>query len=144
MNELDVKELFVPGLPATAGSHKSFKGRIVHDSARTKTWMDAVAWCAIKKYGRCCCTTNPVGIRVVFCLPRPKGHLKKNGDLRPSAPPCHITRPDLDKMVRAVQDALTGVLYRDDNQVIRIEARKMYAPASEACGVHIWVKNGEE
>lgn len=37
-----------------------------------------------------------------------------------------ITAPDLDKLTRAVLDALTNTLYRDDRQVTRIEASKYY------------------
>ena len=37
-----------------------------------------------------------------------------------------VTGPDLDKLTRAVLDALTGVLYNDDRQVVKIEAFKQY------------------
>lgn len=43
-------------------------------------------------------------------------------------------RPDLDKLIRAVLDGLTGVAYEDDQQVIRITAQKAYG---ETEGVHI-------
>jgi crossover junction endodeoxyribonuclease RusA len=36
------------------------------------------------------------------------------------------TPPDLDKVGRALMDALTGVVYRDDAQVIRLDAGKSY------------------
>jgi Holliday junction resolvase RusA-like endonuclease len=39
-------------------------------------------------------------------------------------------RPDLDKLVRAVLDALTGVCYLDDSQVTRIEAEKNFDPVT--------------
>ncbi len=35
-------------------------------------------------------------------------------------------KPDLDKLVRAVLDGLTGVVYEDDSQVILISASKTY------------------
>lgn len=34
--------------------------------------------------------------------------------------------PDLDKLIRAVLDGLTGVAYEDDSQVILIQATKTY------------------
>ena len=34
--------------------------------------------------------------------------------------------PDLDKLIRAVLDGLTGVAYEDDGQVVQIEAQKLY------------------
>lgn len=35
-------------------------------------------------------------------------------------------KPDLDKLIRAVLDALTGIAYTDDSQVVRILAQKSY------------------
>lgn len=37
-----------------------------------------------------------------------------------------VVKPDLDKLVRATGDALTGVIYHDDAQVVEITARKLY------------------
>ena len=39
----------------------------------------------------------------------------------------HTVKPDLDKLVRAVKDALKHVLWKDDAQVIELVARKGYA-----------------
>ena len=36
--------------------------------------------------------------------------------------------PDLDKLVRAVLDALTGIAYLDDKQVVAIAARRTLLP----------------
>jgi crossover junction endodeoxyribonuclease RusA len=38
------------------------------------------------------------------------------------------TRPDIDKLARAVLDALTGVLYHDDAQVVDLHLSKIWAP----------------
>ena len=35
--------------------------------------------------------------------------------------------PDLDKLIRAVLDSLSGIAYIDDSQVVEIIARKSYA-----------------
>lgn len=66
-------------------------------------------------------------LAVSFTLPRPKNHHGVSGavkdrfiDLRPT------TTPDVDKLARAVLDALTGVLYRDDSQVVELHASKSY------------------
>jgi Holliday junction resolvase RusA-like endonuclease len=49
--------------------------------------------------------------------------------------------PDLDKLVRAVLDALTGIAYLDDKQVVAINARRTLlgpdALASDREGVTI-------
>lgn len=38
----------------------------------------------------------------------------------------HNSRPDIDNLLKAVQDALNGVLYRDDSIITEISARKYY------------------
>lgn len=37
-----------------------------------------------------------------------------------------FVRPDLDKLCRAVLDALTGVAFKDDQQVTKLYAEKIY------------------
>lgn len=60
-----------------------------------------------------------VRLAVVFFLPRPKS--------LPLKVKHHTKKPDLDKLARAVKDALKGVLWQDDSQVVDLVARKAYA-----------------
>lgn len=62
--------------------------------------------------------TGPVCLTLVFCLRRPRSARK--------AEHWPATRPDIDKLQRAVLDALTGVAYRDDGQVAMIIAEKAW------------------
>jgi Holliday junction resolvase RusA-like endonuclease len=39
----------------------------------------------------------------------------------------HTTKPDLDKLVRATLDPMTGIIFDDDSRVACIEAAKHYA-----------------
>lgn len=76
-------------------------------------------------------TREAVAVALRFGLPRPKGHwgTGRNADrLKPSAPAWPATKPDVDKLERAVLDALTGVLWADDSQVVVLSADKVYAP----------------
>ena len=67
-------------------------------------------------------------VEMCFYLPRPKSHMSARGGLRPSAPAHHITKLDLDKLCRAVGDAMTaGGICRDDSQVVVLHAEKLYA-----------------
>jgi Holliday junction resolvase RusA-like endonuclease len=38
----------------------------------------------------------------------------------------HVKKPDLDNLIKAVKDALKGLCYRDDSQIIQIIATKEY------------------
>lgn len=74
---------------------------------------------------------SAIAIMVWFGMPRPKAHMRwSGGKLIPKMQHYYdepIVSPDLDKLVRAILDALTGVCYADDAQVIQIYASKHYA-----------------
>jgi crossover junction endodeoxyribonuclease RusA len=78
----------------------------------------------------------PVIVTLRFALPRPQSLTKRRER-------AHMTRPDLDKLVRACLDALTGVLFVDDGQVVALEASKRYAKDGEAPGVHVTLETPE-
>lgn len=59
-----------------------------------------------------------VTLRVQFYLARPASLPKKTK--------AHAKKPDLSKLVRALEDGLTGIVYEDDSQIDNIEARKCY------------------
>lgn len=76
----------------------------------------------------------PVAITITFGMPRPKTHLVLRGgryvvrERYLSAMPA--VAPDIDKLTRAVLDALSGVCYADDAQVVSIHAQKVYGNAT--------------
>jgi len=66
---------------------------------------------------------GPVFVEIVFYLPRPKSMPK--GRIRPTI------MPDLDKLARSTLDALTGIAYKDDAQVVNLVLSKYYPPGDE-------------
>jgi Holliday junction resolvase RusA-like endonuclease len=87
----------------------------------------------------------------VAVMPRPQGHWRKDGTLRPSAPVHHTAKPDRDNMDKAVMDQLkaSGVLVEDAHvhrgelfkryQRSQIEPVGMYLRISEADGTDpVW------
>ena len=73
---------------------------------------------------------------MLFYLPRPKSMRKKNA--LPSK-----ARNDIDKLSRSVLDCLTGIVWEDDGQVVRIMAMKEYATKENPPGVVIAVRTLE-
>jgi len=73
---------------------------------------------------------SPLGVELIFYLPRPKVHQGARG-LRHSAPRAHIKKPDVDNLAKAVLDALSekgGIgLWKDDSQVVDLIVRKRWA-----------------
>jgi crossover junction endodeoxyribonuclease RusA len=128
------------GRPASQGSHRivpTKQGpRMVDDSARTRPWRQAIAAEAIgARNGQPnAFWTAPVQVIATFHLARPKAHVRSGRHwphLRDSAPSRPASKPDIDKLARALLDALTGVLWRDDAQVTDLVVRKRYAVPGE-------------
>lgn len=92
-----------------------------------KTWRQDVGFQA--RMAGAQLIDGAVRVELIFKLPRPKGHFgsgKNSGIVKPSAPHYPTTKPDTDKLIRAVLDALTFVCFKDDSQVCDIQARKEY------------------
>ena len=73
-------------------------------------------------------------IEIIYCLPRPKALSRPK-----HAAAEHTKKPDLDKLTRAVLDALTGIAWSDDAQVCELVAYKRYAPLGRPAHVDIAV-----
>jgi crossover junction endodeoxyribonuclease RusA len=138
--------IIVVGKPAPQGSKRPLRnkhtGRIhmVESSQRLPNWRADVRAAAEKALTPRRAATAadlweaPLVVGIQFRLARPKSHyLPANSRrdtpfLRDNAPKHPAGKPDLDKLIRAVLDALTGLVWRDDSQVVHIEAWKLYHP----------------
>ncbi len=123
-------EFTVYGKAQPAGSKRAFvvggHARVVDANAKSRPWKDAVTAAAAEAMGGETLLDGPLWLNVVFHEPRPKGHIGAKGLVRPSAPLYPAKRPDATKLLRAVEDAMTGVVYRDDAQIVSQVVRKVY------------------
>lgn len=135
---------FVPGVPVAKGSAKAFYSKklgramvVQTNRDKQKPWASMIGYEA--QQAGCKITNDPVNLSCVFTMPRPKNHFgtgKNQSSLKISAPMYHTSKPDLDKLIRCVKDALTGVAWRDDSQVCELEANKLYG---QMCGVYLTI-----
>lgn len=118
----------VPGIPAPQGSKTRTKfGGMREANKNTRPWRDTVAWHARQADTNRLPMLGPVRVYVNFTFPRPKSHYTGKGALSSSATFHKSTKPDLDKLVRALLDALTDAqVFRDDGQVAYVSAQKHY------------------
>lgn len=112
-------EVWVTGVPAAQGSKRHVgNGRMIEQSKRVKPWREAVAYTALRQRSKIGGPlTGPLMLDALFVLPRPRTSTRTWPNIR----------PDLDKYLRAVMDALTTAgVWGDDGQVVAISAAKKY------------------
>ena len=139
-------EFFVPGKAEPAGSKRAFMRPgmkfpiVTDDNPKAKGWQkDIKSYAGVAMLGKGSLLDGPLAVSFTFIMARPKGHYGKNGVLA-SAPAYPMVRPDALKLGRAVEDALTQVVYRDDAQIVEEHLTKKYG---EKPGVSIFVRRLE-
>ena len=120
-------EFFVPGEPKPQGSKDQF-GR--ESCKLLPAWRSLVSLAAKQAMNGKAPTLSPVSVVLSFSFSRPKSHYgtgSKAMVLKGDAPQEKISKPDLDKLQRAVFDGMTGIVFKDDSQVWSVIATKDYA-----------------
>jgi Holliday junction resolvase RusA-like endonuclease len=112
-------QAFVPlkWAKAAVAQGRAPRAIVTSDNPRAKSWQQLVAEQAQTVAGDV--FLGAVVLTVTFFLPRPVSLSHKIRH--------HVTKPDSDKLARNVLDALTGILYLDDKQVVDLHVRKCYA-----------------
>lgn len=115
----------IPGNAVAQGRPRfARRGRFVHtyDPPKSKAWKEYVRLCAIA--AKCKPLDGPLSMQIVFFLRPPKNLDKK---LARGEGIAHISKPDCSNLVKALEDALTGICYHDDSQIVDLSATKCYS-----------------
>lgn len=142
-------KFFVDGLPIAQPRAKAraFGGfaRVYDAPGKHDDWKMIVrtearnAWV---KSGNVAIWTGPLCVNLTFYFPRPKGHFRANGELKPKAPLWHTGKPDRDNSDKAVLDALTNLgIWGDDKQACDGRVQKRYG---QRTGCEIEIKEAGE
>lgn len=115
----------VHGLPAPQGSKRHVgHGRMVESSKAVAPWRQDVKYAALDAVAATAdwsALDGPLVASMVFTFARRKGHFGTGRNahlLRATAPVRPAVYPDLSKLVRSTEDALTGVVWADDARVV--------------------------
>lgn len=148
----------VDGTPRPAGSKRAFVPRgkdgkpvmrngrvlttVVDANPKSKDWKTDISLAAKQLRGDLPLLQGPLQVSFTFRLRRPKNHYRtgKNAALlKDDAPQFPICKPDALKLARAVEDALTGIVWVDDAQIVRESLWKVYVGMDEREGVDVQV-----
>lgn len=128
--------VFVAGHPAPQGSKRHVgNGVMVESSKRVKPWREDVRAALLDEHGqpRRQFGDAAVAVELAFVMPRPTSTPKRR------TPPA-IRKPDIDKLARALLDAITSAgVVADDARVTHLCATKRVAEIGETPGCHIQV-----
>lgn len=123
-------EFTVHGKPQPQGSIKAFTPKgwtrpiLTSDNKTLKPWRQDVATLAQIAMAGAPLEMGPVSVTISFWFSRPKS-TKKSVIHK-------ITKPDLDKLQRAAYDAMTGIVYKDDSQIVENHNFKTFQDAEGA------------
>lgn len=88
-----------------------------YDPQESKSWKETVKSQVIDR-GGATILDGALTMTLRFHLPRPKSLPKKVTH--------HTKKPDVDNLVKAIKDALRGICYNDDSQIVDLHAHKEY------------------
>lgn len=118
-------------------------GRVIDANPHVLGWKNEVAAAArvaMEQQGIVELVEGPLGLALAFTMPRPKGHFgsgRNAGVVKDSAPDYPCVKPDATKLLRGAEDAMTGIVWRDDAQVVEQFVSKRYGEP-ERVQVTVW------
>jgi crossover junction endodeoxyribonuclease RusA len=125
-----VVKIIVHGNPAPQGSKKfvgmvNGHGMMAESSKRVKPWRQDVVAAALAVSQGAAPLDGPLSVRMVFTLPKPKSAPKR----RRSFP---MRTPDLSKLARSTEDALTTAgIWADDARVVEYQRLAKVFPGED-------------
>jgi len=147
-------EFFVTGIPRPGGSKRNFAlkkggeftGKVGtvdmgKDNAR---WRADIAEAARREMARIGMTEPfdcALHLACTFYRVQPKSHFTAKGELKRGYSKYPTSAPDTTKLVRALEDALNHVVWRDDSRVVNQECRKRYG---DTPGVRVVIATVDE
>ncbi|OPY74938.1 MAG: Endodeoxyribonuclease RusA [Syntrophorhabdus sp. PtaU1.Bin153] len=124
-----MKTYTILGIPVAQGRARTrvVKGVAMHyDPKKSKDAKDDIRSQVVQQ-NPVYYDAGPVQVDVTFEIPRPRAHFRANGQLKGNAPIFCDKKPDCSNYLKGLEDALNGILWRDDSQIAIVNVRKRYA-----------------
>ncbi len=121
---------FVPGKPVAKGRPKAAaRGKFItlYTPQSTVSYESKVALCAAQALDGQPLLAGAVEVVMRIMLPIPASWSAKKRLQAEQGSVLPKVKPDMDNVVKAIFDALNGIVWRDDTQVVDMIVRKRYA-----------------
>ena len=124
-------KIIVPGVPIAKGRARSARmssGKVIHYTPKkTANYESLVAICGLGAMGfkmaiDCACRMD-----LVLYMPIPKSWSLKKKKLAIDGKIYPTSKPDSSNVLKAIEDALNGIVYLDDSQIIEHSMKKIYS-----------------
>ena len=98
----------------------------VYDPPKVKQFKHILRSLAVDQYSRPP-LLGPLSVSLTFYRPVQKSISQSERERRLSNRSKPVVKPDTDNYIKSTLDALNGVLWHDDSQIVKIEAEKKYS-----------------
>lgn len=98
----------------------------VYDPPKVKNFKNLLRSLAVDQYARPP-LIGPLSVSLTFYRPIQTSISKTERERRLSNESKPVVKPDTDNYIKSTLDALNGVLWHDDSQIVKIEAEKKYS-----------------
>ena len=135
---------FVPGQPqgkarARTVSHGGFTHS--YTPKKTKVYEESIRDTYVLSGGKHLLGNVPVNVSITAVFRVPKSYTKKEKALCYSGKRLPLVKPDVDNITKAVLDALNGVAWHDDSQVVAVDVVKLYEQEPDHEGLFINIRS---
>jgi len=104
---------------------------------KTRNYETLIKEAAIEAMGSSEPLETPVTLYLYIRAPIPKSLPKKRIEACLNGLEKPIKKPDASNVLKSVEDAMNGVVYKDDSQIVNIHVSKVYSSVS---GVDVCIK----
>jgi len=124
----------VPGEPRGKGRPKfARRGNFVktYTDAKTASYEDQIRFYALQAMGDTKAIQGAVRVFISICMAVPKSYSKKRTEDCLSGSEKPLKKPDWDNVAKSICDAMNGIVYGDDTQIVEAHVTKQYAAQSQ-------------
>lgn len=124
----------IPGAPVSQGRPRARRAGnkiMMYDPKPSKDYKEFVANIALE-YAPSKPIETPLFVNIAIYRKIPKSTSKKDRQLMLDGMKRPITKPDTSNYVKGIEDALNGIIYKDDSQIVELRATKYYSDSPRA------------